>query len=121
MSKRLKKTTIKVHAIKGRGVFAEEAIRNGETIEICQIILVNRKEIGDTLEGYVFDFDARRVAVALGNGSLYNHSDHFNAQALMDDEEKLLYFEALRPIKKGEEITINYGYSKADRKKFNLI
>ena len=59
-------------------------------------------------------------ALALGHGSLYNHSDESNAFVEMEDSTNLLYFYALKKIKAGEEITIDYGYSKKDREKFGI-
>lgn len=117
---RMKKTIIKVNPMKGRGVYAAEAIEKGEVIEVCHLIVLNFDEVGPFLEGYVFDFNPKHAALALGNGSLYNHSNRPNAKAFLDTRKKLLHFQALKPIKIGEEITINYGYGKSDRKKFNI-
>jgi hypothetical protein len=117
----MKQTKIKVHPFKGRGVHADEAIKRHEVIEVCQLLVFNFDEVGLFLEGYVFGFNKKKVAMALGNGSLYNHNKKPNARACLDHKRKLLTFEAIRPISKGEEITINYGYSKADMKKFKLI
>jgi SET domain-containing protein len=117
----MKKTKIKIDPIKGRGVWAQENIKRGETIEVCHILVFDFDEVGPSLEGYVFNFDKVHVALALGNGSLYNHRNTPNAAAHMDHSERLLYFEARKLIKKGEEITIDYGYSRTDRKKFNLV
>ncbi|HXH76615.1 MAG TPA: SET domain-containing protein-lysine N-methyltransferase [Bacteriovoracaceae bacterium] len=117
----MKKTKIKVNSLKGRGVFADEIIRKNVEIETCHLIVINLAEVGRFLEGYVFDYGPRKVALALGNGSLYNHSNEPNAICYMDRKNKVLSFEALKMIKKGEEISINYGYSKADREKFHII
>lgn len=116
----MKKTKIMSDKVKGRGVYALESIRKGEVIEICQLIIMDFREVGGLLERYVFDFSPSKVALALGNGSLYNHTMKPNAKCWMDDKNKLLSLEALKNINIGDEITINYGYSKEDRKRFNI-
>lgn len=117
----MKKTKIKVNTVKGRGVYADEPIVKGEVIELCHLIVMDFDDVGGVMERYVFDFSPKKVALALGNGSLYNHSDRPNAKCWMDTRKKNLSFEALKSIRVGEEITINYGYSKEDRKRFRII
>lgn len=102
-------------------MYASERIPKGIEIEVCQLIILDFSEVGKKLEGYVFDFDPTRVALALGNGSLYNHSDEPNAVAYMDKKKQLLSFETLRAISKDEEITINYGYTEEERKRFHIV
>jgi SET domain-containing protein len=116
----MKKTKIKSNADKGRGVFADEFIKKGELIENSELLVLDFAEVGPFLERYVFTFNKTKAAVALGNGSLYNHSDKPNAVCYLDSRKKILSFEAKKNINPGEEITINYGYSLADRKKFNI-
>lgn len=115
------KTKIRIDAVKGRGVYAEEPVKKGAAIEDCHLIVMDFDHIAGVLERYVFDFGPKKVALALGNGSLYNHSDRPNAKCWMDTRKKILSFKALRPIQVGEEITINYGYTKEDRKRFQII
>jgi SET domain-containing protein len=53
------------------------------------------------------------VAVALGYGSLYNHS--YTPNARYDDESpQIKIFTAIREIAAGEEITINYNGEPSD-------
>src|SRR5436305_320986 len=64
---------------KGRGVFARRPIREGEVIERVPVIVLPVGEIRTpdgwtTLGDYCFLWDRGTVAVALGYGSLYNHS-----------------------------------------------
>jgi uncharacterized protein len=117
----MKRTKILYDSKKGRGVFADENISKGEVIEICHLIVLNFSEVGNFLEGYVFEYSAKKAALALGNGSLYNHSDKANAKCFMDTQKNILFCEAKKSIKKDEEITINYGYSKSDREKFHIV
>lgn len=100
---------------RGRGVFAGRRFQPGELIERVPVIVIpvaERPVLARTLlDAYDFEWDAegRRSALALGYGSLYNHSFEPNAgyQRLYDSAEVL--FTALRPIEAGEEILINYN------------
>ena len=55
------------------------------------------------------------MALALGQGSLYNHSSHPNAHGEPRLRERVIEFTAARPIGRGEEITIDYRGSETDR------
>ena len=59
---------------------------------------------------YLFSCDdgTGDVAVALGHGSLYNHSDEANARYVKDAGNNLIIFTAQRDIAAGEEITVAY-------------
>lgn len=94
---------------KGRGVFAKEDIAEGVIIERVPILLVTWDEIADSeLADYAFVYNTKKAAVALGYGSMYNHS--YNPNARYDDVgRKAKVFSAIRDIKKGEEITVNYN------------
>jgi hypothetical protein len=66
---------------KGRGVSARRFICHGETIERVPVLVLpiaeSRTASGPTpMSGYCFDWGRGTVAVALGYGSLYNHSYH---------------------------------------------
>jgi SET domain-containing protein len=98
---------------KGRGVFARRAIRRGEVIERVPVLVVpaeelQRESVWTSLGSYCFLWNQRTVALALGYGSLYNHSYRPNAR--YDDlGQRTKVFTALRDIAPGEEITINYN------------
>lgn len=63
------------------------------------------------LERYYFDFDENHSALALGYGSLYNHSaKNFNADYSVNLKEKEIVLYAAKPIKKNSQIFIDYGY-----------
>ena len=97
----------------GRGVFAIENIKKGELIEICPILIFSSKDailLGKTkLQYYVYDWDEDKSILVLGFGSLYNHSQLCNSKYEIQEEDENIYFSAIKNIKKGEEITINYG------------
>lgn len=104
---------------KGRGVFARRDIRKGAVIERAPIILVPTKEVFNKapqskLSNYVFAWGRDTVAVVLGYGCLYNHSYQPNAE-YYDSGRLTQVFTALRDIRKGEEITVNYNGSPRSR------
>lgn len=114
------RTKIKKDPKKGRGVFADEYISKGDRIEVCQLLILNYNDICEGLEGYVYQYSATKVALALGNGSLYNHSERPNANFYFDTRKKVLILEAKRGIFPGEEISINYGYTRKMKEKFHI-
>ena len=98
---------------KGRGVFARRLIRKGELIEKVPVLVLTVEEyhegLGKTsLANYCFNWTDTTVALALGYGSLYNHSYRPNAR-YDDVGPQTKEFTALRDIQSGEEITVNYN------------
>lgn len=104
----------------GRGVFAARDIAAGTVFERAPVILIPKEQVfGNTPEArhsariswYVFAWDGvtkrNYVALALGYGSIYNHSYTPNAR-YKPEAPDMLMFNALRDIACGEEITINY-------------
>jgi SET domain-containing protein len=98
---------------KGRGVFAKRPFEAGELIERAAVLVLNADEEpthpGQTLYHYVFDWGTGYCALALGYGSLYNHSYQPNCYYLKNKEGKSIDFLALRNIEIGEELLINYN------------
>ena len=98
----------------GRGVFAGMNIQKDDLIEICPVILMKEGEMAiiDTTTLYDYYFlwgdDAKLCVMALGYGSLYNHFCPSNADYVMDFDAQTIDIFAVRNIKAGEEITINY-------------
>lgn len=94
---------------KGRGVFARRAIPAGTEFEKAPVLVVPTDTIDTSpLMDYVYCWGEETVAVALGFGSMYNHSYEPNAR-YDDVGRRTKVFTALRDIEPGEEITINYG------------
>jgi SET domain-containing protein len=92
-------------------VFARRPIRKGEVIERTPVLVL---PAGAALNEYCFEWGEGAWALALGYGSLYNHS--YSPNARYDDvNSKTKVFTALRDIEPGEEITINYNADPADR------
>ncbi len=101
---------------RGRGVFARRDLALGEVIEVCPVIVLGGADEQELLDRTrLFDYyfawgeHPELAAVALGCGSLYNHSYHANADHLCDVPRGEICIYAHRPIRSGEEITINYG------------
>ena len=94
-----------------RGMFAERDFEPGEIIEVAPILVVPRAQIkaGDVLRNYVFNFDEKNVMVALGYASMFNHSYKPNARYKKDKAARTLTFTAIKPIKEGQEIFVNYN------------
>ncbi|MBW3598596.1 MAG: SET domain-containing protein [Planctomycetes bacterium] len=104
---------------KGRGVFARAPIGEGTVIERAPVLVIPAIEVDENpydtvIARYCFQWGAKSVAVVLGYGSLYNHSYRPNAY-YRDRRNRVKEFIALRDIKPGEEITINYNGSPHDR------
>lgn len=99
--------------ISGRGVFANQRFETNEVIEFCPMLILPEKDVSlidqTQLWNYYFIWNEKEIALALGFGSLYNHSDTPNAQQERFIEEKIMAIKAMKTIKQGEEILINYG------------
>jgi hypothetical protein len=66
------------------------------------------------MSDYCFDWGRGTMSVALGYGSLYNHSYQPNAR--YDDEKgQIKVFMAIRDIPLGEEIVVNYSREPGDQ------
>lgn len=104
---------------KGLGVFADEDIKKGEIIEKAPLLLMSMKEfehiIKTKLYYYFFEYTNKHFAIALGYGSLYNHSYTPNARYLYNYKNKHFKIIAISNIKKGEEILFNYNYYPDDQ------
>jgi SET domain-containing protein len=99
---------------KGRGVIAGRRFGKDELIERDPVIVIPPEEwvlLQETvLADYCFFWreGADDVAVALGHGSLLNHSYSPNAISVRHLRQRVIDFVALRDIEEGEEITLNY-------------
>ena len=100
----------------GRGVFATRYIKNGEKIEISPTIQVDT--VDGVLKNYIFGRGGKHY-VAFGCGSMFNHSDDPNVDWSFNDRNDII-FVANKPIKKNEQLMINYGIfywtSRSDKK-----
>ena len=105
----------------GRGVFTADEIKQGSPVEIAPVIVIPADQVqiihGTVLHDYYFRWgkDMEECAVALGFGSLYNHSYNPNLTFEMDFGNRTLDFYARRDIAAGEELTFNYNGDADDR------
>ncbi len=97
-----------------RGVFANVNIKRGESIETCLFIEIPKHEISRLEESifinyvYFFGKNKERMLLALGYGSIYNHSYIPNAKYEIKANEGIIKFISIKNIKRNEEITVNY-------------
>lgn len=95
---------------KGRGIIAGKRFLEGDLIEICPVILF-KAPLGSShvAEYYCFRWDKNNVAIALGLGSIYNHSYSPNARYVQNKKDLTIEVYAYKDIRKGEEICFNYN------------
>lgn len=117
MSQRSHKIIVAPSELGGRGVLAIEDIKEGEIIEICPVIVIPPEQVAvihnTVLHDYYFTWgdDEKEAAIALGFGSMYNHTTDANAEYEMDFERGTIDVYATRDIGAGEEVLINYNGS----------
>jgi hypothetical protein len=101
---------------KGRGVFARRDFAAGELVEAAPVILFVEpiSTLPKDIERIIFnwltpDNVTDRHALVLGYGSVYNHANPANMRWEADPANTTIKYIAVRPIKAGEELTINYN------------
>ena len=103
---------------KGRGVVATQPIAAGTVIETAPVVPYRtecgREEMPDRslppeLENLPHDWDEECACLVFGAMQFANHSDTPNARFTRNVKALSMTFTALRDIKAGEEITIDYG------------
>lgn len=99
---------------KGRAVFALKDFKAGEIVESCPALFITGKErklLEKTLLAY-YMYPWRSTVTGclpLGYGLIYNHSFTPNADWKQNFKTNSMVYRAIKPIKKGEEITVNYN------------
>ena len=107
----------------GRGIFASQSIKKGEVIEIAPVIVLPEEQAlplnFTDLSCYVFDWSKNRIALALGIISLVNHSSKKdNVDTKQNYKNNTIKLFAIKDIKKGEQLFLDYGYTIKESKKF---
>ena len=108
---------------KGRGVFTKEKIGPNIVVEESPVIVMTAKDrilLDKTLlHDYIFEWGENkdRCCMALGFVPMYNHSYESNCEYFMDFDKELIRIKTVRPIGRGEELTLNYNGDWNDRKK----
>ncbi|KAF8916980.1 cytidine deaminase-like protein [Mucidula mucida] len=100
---------------KGRGVYANRRIPKQTTIEISPVLLFSSDEYENhgkhtILDHYTFKWRDGRMALALGLGSLFNHSDVPNVSYELDHSTDSIRYITTRVIESGQELCIFYGH-----------
>ena len=100
----------------GLGVFADRSFPAGEPVEIAPAVFVPESETerrSDFISDYSVLLDDEAggeiIAVLLGYGSIYTHSESPSLSLDLCLPERAAIFTALRDIEEGEELTISYG------------
>lgn len=108
---------------KGRGILAGEDIAAGELIERAPVMVIPHEDRArldpSIIFTYIFMWEPGtteedlykhqgRAGIALGHTSLLNHSYTPNADFIRHFDQKYIDVVALKDIRVGEEITIDY-------------
>lgn len=99
---------------KGRGVYTALPLSPEDTIEICPVIVIPEGDVplihASILHNYYFTWPDGQgsIALALGYGSMYNHSPNPNATWIMDIPRQEMIVRCISPIPSGSEISIDY-------------
>jgi len=107
--------TIGLSEGRGRGVFAARRFEPGETIETCPVIPLTEADARTLDRTGLYDYyfgwgrDGKAAAIALGHGSLYNHSSTPNAAHHKNAQDGTISIVAIQPIAPGDEIFIRYN------------
>ncbi|KAH9949884.1 hypothetical protein B0H21DRAFT_72779 [Amylocystis lapponica] len=101
---------------KGRGVFASRDMDAHVVIEISPVLLFTSAEYEahgkhTILDHYTFVWRDGRFALALGLGSLFNHSEAPNVSYSLDPTTESIRYMTTRRISEGEELCIFYGHT----------
>ncbi|KAJ7459772.1 cytidine deaminase-like protein [Mycena latifolia] len=99
---------------KGRGVFAARAIAKHTVVEISPVLLLGKEEYEThgrftILDEYAFKWKNGSMALALGLGSLFNHSNSPNLSYTIDTSTDSIRYTTTRNVKLDEELCIYYG------------
>lgn len=110
-----------INKILGWGVFTEDPIKEGDIVELCYCVPDNYET--SPLKDYVFGIkNSTDVYHCLGFGAIYNHSDDPNIKwRLLDDDNRIIEFKAIRDIEPHEELRHNYGKAYWEHKKEKKI
>lgn len=110
-------TYVKRVAGKGWGAFCTKKIPAKAVFSISPLLVLSGREARimseSSLEAYWYQFGTKGRALALGLGSIMNHSDEPNCSYHFSKRNKTLSFFALRDIPAHEELTHDYGWASA--------
>lgn len=102
------------HESKGRCIHTAIDLQPNDLIEICPIIKIPSGQLKHIDETQLYDYyflweeEGYEACIALGYGSLYNHSTTPNAEVVMDYDDGTIRIEASKVIEASSEILIDY-------------
>lgn len=109
---------------KGWGAFCAKKIPKGTIFNVTTLLPLSGKEAklmsGSSLEPYWYEYGTKGRAIALGLGSILNHSDEPNCSYYFARKGRTLSFYALRDIPAHEELTHDYGWSSGAYKAYGI-
>jgi uncharacterized protein len=103
---------------KGLGVFAARDFDNDEIVEIAPMLMFRTDGcfFPSNLADRFFTWQSSELpskenwgAITWGYGCLYNHDEPANMRHPIDCQQRTITYQTVRPVKKGEELTINYN------------
>lgn len=107
------KVAVAPSLVGGRGVVARVVVEPGEAVECCPVLVVPSDQVphlDQTLVyGYYYGWKDGAAGIALGYGSLYNHSSTPNADYHKDFGAGTVTVVALEKIAPGEEVLVDYS------------
>lgn len=107
---------------KGLGVFALQDIPEGWVVEVSPVVLIEDdfESLPVAIQNRIFAWGnlsglgSPEHALALGWGGMFNHGNPASLRYCADPYAGALIFTAVRAIRRGEELTINYNLSNGD-------
>jgi SET domain-containing protein len=109
---------------KGWGAFCSKKIPKGTIFNVSTLLVLSVQEAklmsGSSLEPYWYEFGKRGRAIALGLGSILNHSDQANCSYHFSEKKRTLSFYALKDIPPHKELTHDYGWSAVAYRDFGV-
>lgn len=105
---------LKVSPGKGRGVFAAEPIPSGTMISLSPVLIFPPQEKGscsperEVLNSYTYTW-GNTQALALGLGSMFNHSKRNNVGFVIDKPNTIIRYFTIKDVEMDTELCINYG------------
>lgn len=120
---RLKKTLIGPYKVfvgateNGYGILCKDFIPKGEIIEEALVPMERIANGNPAFQSYRFrgiEFTPGKYdkVILLGTGCIYNHSDNANVHIVQNmNYERVVTIFAIKDIKPGEQLFLNYGYT----------
>lgn len=103
---------IRKSEIHGYGVFATEDIEKDDILEEVPVILYQKSDLASEntyITTYSYGITDDVVAIPMGCAGMYNHSQTPNVGSNFNSYLRIYTHFALRDIKAGEELTLDYG------------